>query len=89
MLSHCCVRCSNRIAHSSVQVLVTVIYISFSKYVLAVINVFTSADIYSATTTYNVWYWEGSVKNMVNCYPSLSLLIIAGPIQCTKVNDYV
>ena len=36
---------------------------------------------------------KGQLKNMVNCYPSLtthcSLLIFAGPIQCTKVNDYV
>ena len=68
------VRLSNRVAYSSVQVLVTVVYLCFSKLVLAVINVFTSADVYIENTSYKVWYWDGSVEYGVGSH--LILMII-------------
>ena len=105
ILSHYCVRVSNRIAHSSVQVLVTVIYLSFLKLLLALIDVFTSADIYTENTSYKVWYWDGSVEYGVGSHliliiitllvviplllPYVLLLIFVRPIRHTRVNEYV
>ena len=75
ILSHFSLRISNQIAHSSVQVLVTVIHLSFSKLLLAFIDVFTSARIYyDSYTSYNVWYWDGSVEYGVGSH--LILMII-------------
>ena len=105
ILSHFSLRLSNRIAHSSVQVLVTVVHLSFSKLLLAVLNVFTSAQIYTANTTYKVWYFDGSVKYGVGSHlilmiitllvviplllPYVLLLIFARPIRRTRVNEYI
>ena len=105
ILSHFSVRLSNRIAYSSVQVLVTVIYLSFSKLLLAIIDVFTSAYVYTENTNFKVWYWDGSVKYGINSHlilmiitllvviplllPYVLLLIFARPIRRTRVNEYV
>ena len=54
---------SNKTSHSSVQVLVTVVHLSFSKLLLTLIDVYTPANIYtSLNDSYKVWYWDGSVK---------------------------
>ena len=55
---------SNRTSHSSVQVLVTVVHLSFSKLLLALINVFTPATIHTSQNSFYVWYWDGSIKYM-------------------------
>ena len=105
ILSHFSLRLSNRIAHSSVQVLVTVVHLSFSKLLLAILNVFTSAQIYTANTTYKVWYFDGSVKYGVGSHlilmiitllvviplllPYVLLLVFTRPIRRTRVNEYV
>ena len=56
-------RLSNMTAHSSVQVLVTVVHLSFSKLLLAIIDVFTPVQLYNSTMNepINVWYNDGSV----------------------------
>ena len=53
---------SNRTSRSSVQVLVTVVHLSFSKLLLALIDVFTPATIHTEDGSYRVWYWDGSVE---------------------------
>ena len=53
---------SNRIAHSSVQVLVTVIHLSFSRLLLQLINVMTYAEVYTSNDVHYVWYLDGTVK---------------------------
>ena len=54
---------SNKTSHSSVQVLVTVVHLSFSKLLLTLIDVYTPTNIYtSPNDSYRVWYWDGSVK---------------------------
>ena len=55
---------SNRISHSSVQVLVTVVHLSFSKLLLTIIDVFTSSIIYTSDKQYRVWYWDGMLEYM-------------------------
>ena len=55
---------SNRIARSSVQVLVTVVHLSFSNLLLTIIDVFTSSIIYTSDKHYHVWYRDGTVEYM-------------------------
>ena len=62
ILSHFSLRISNRIAHSSVQVLVTVVHLSFGKLLGSIINVYTPAKVFTSEQTYHVWYWDGSVE---------------------------
>ena len=72
ILSRFSLKLASIIAHSSVQVLVTVIHLSFSKLLLAIINVFTSARIYyDSDSSFKVWYWDGSIE-----YGSLSHIIL-------------
>ena len=63
ILSRYSIWLSNKTSHSSVQVLVTVVHLSFSKLLLTLIDVYTPANIYtSPNDSYRVWYWDGSVK---------------------------
>ena len=88
ILSQYSLRLSNRIAHSSVQVLVTVIHLSFSKLLLAIFNVFTSARIYyDSNTSYKVWYWDGSVEYGVGSH--LILMIITLLVVIPLLLPYV
>ena len=62
ILSRFSTKLSNRIAHSSVQVLVTVVHLSFSKLLLQLINVMTYAEVYTSSDVHYVWYLDGTVK---------------------------
>ena len=88
---------SNRISHSSVQVLVTVVHLSFSKLLIAIIDVFTPARIYTDSGYIDVWYWDGTVRylspehrNLVIyaslivfplVIPYITLLLLAKPLR--------
>ena len=63
ILSRFSVRISNRIAHSSVQVLVTVVHLSFTKLLLTIGDIFTSVELYSSTRkgVTKVWFNDGYV----------------------------
>ena len=74
-LSRKSLKFSNRISHSSVQILVTIIHLSFSNLLLIVIDVFTYATIYTAHRPYKVWYWDGTVEYMG--HPHLILVIVS------------
>ena len=62
ILCHFSPRLSNRIAHSSVQVLVTVVHLSFSSLLIQLINVMTYAEVYTSNDIHRVWYLDGNVK---------------------------
>ena len=64
ILSRFSLRISKTIAHSSVQVLVTVVHLSFARLLGAIINAFTSAKVFSSNQNYvhHVWYWNRSVE---------------------------
>ena len=62
ILSRFSTRFSNRIAHSSVQVLVTVVHLSVSKLLLQLINVMTYSEVYTSNDIHYVWYLDGTVK---------------------------
>ena len=63
ILSRFSLKLSNRIANSSVQVLVTVVHLSFTKLLLSLSDVFTSVHLYNSTMNepINVWYNDGSI----------------------------
>ncbi len=68
---------SNRTAHLSIQVLVTVVHISFSTLLVTLIDVFTKATIYTTNGTHHVWYWDGSVAFMGGShYPLVIVTVI-------------
>ena len=63
ILSRFSLRLSNRITHSSVQVLVTVVHLSFSKLLLAIVDVLTPVQLYNSTSKepQSAWFNDGSV----------------------------
>ena len=62
ILSHFSLRLSNKIAQSSVQVLVTVVHLSYGRLLGAIIYAFTPSIVFTSEQTYHVWYWDGSVE---------------------------
>ena len=62
ILSHFSPKLSNKTTHSSVQVLVTVVHLSFSRLLLQLINVMTYAEVYTSNDVHYVWYLDGTVK---------------------------
>ena len=68
---------SNKTSHCSIQVLVTVVHLSFSKLLLTLIDVFTPATVHtSVNATYFVWYWDGSVKFMSKSHLILAIVTV-------------
>ena len=64
ILSRMSSRVSNRLSQSSVQVLITVVHLSFAKLIQAIIDVFCSVYIHienSSHSTSLVWYSDGAV----------------------------
>ena len=62
ILSRFSLKISNQIAHSSVQVLVTVVHLSFTKLLLALFDAFMSVQLYSNIyEPLNVWFYDGGV----------------------------
>ena len=81
ILCHFSPRLSNRIAHSSVQVLVTVVHLSFSSLLIQLINVMTSAEVYTSNDIHRVWYLDGNVKYGGHSHRTLmivTLIIVPG-----------
>ena len=63
VLSHFSHRISNVISRSSVQVLVTIVHLSFSKLLFAIIDVFSYTELYSNSTEKSiVWLWDASIN---------------------------
>ena len=87
ILSHFSLRLSNRIAHSSVQVLVTVVHLSFGRLLGAIINTFTPAKVFTSEQTYHVWYWDGSVE--YGSKRRISLMIITSLIVFILLLPYI
>ena len=65
---------SNKTSHCSIQVLVTVVHLSFSKLLLTFIDVFMPATLYTSNGTMKVWYWDGSHEYMKKSHLLLSVV---------------
>ena len=105
ILSRYSLKISNRLADSSVQVLVTVVHFSFSKLLLSVIDVLSSANIETETRTYSVWFFDGSVEYGKGSHlllmiitlvivtalllPYILILLFAKPLRRTRLYSYI
>ena len=67
---------ANLTVNYSVQVLSTLLYLSFSKLVLTIIDIFIPASVYTPSETLTVWYSDGNVSYW-NDTGHLILLIIS------------
>ena len=59
--SRCSVKVSNWTSHSSLQVLVTVVHLSFSRLLLRILVVFSWSTLHTDDGKSRVWYFDGSV----------------------------
>ena len=87
ILSHFSLKLSNKIAHSSVQILVTVVHLSFGRLLGSIIYVFTFAKVFTSRQIYHVWYWDGSVEYDSKGY--IILMIITSSIVFLLLIPYV
>ena len=87
IVSRFSLRLSNRIVDSSVQVLVTVVHLSFGRLLGAIINIFTPAKVFTSEQTYHVWYWDGSVE--YGSKGHITLMIITSLVVCSFLLPYV
>ena len=71
-------RLSNRIAHSSVQVFVTLLHLSVSRLLIVVIDVFTPAALYKdgLNASELVWYRSGAISFSYNEHSLLVLMFL-------------
>ena len=87
IISRYSVRLSNRIADSSVQVLVTVVHLSFSTLLASTLNVFTPVYIYTNTSgvPLKVWQNDGTVEYGKDGHLILMIVtgVVVGPILIT------
>ena len=70
------IRISNRTTNNSVQVLASLIYLSFSKVLINCIDVFAYIHVYTADTKLTVWYGDGSILYL-NSYEHMELFVAA------------
>ena len=105
ILSRYSLNISNRLADSSVQVLVTVVHFSFSKLLLSVIDVLSSTNIETESRTYSVWFFDGSVEYSKGSHlllmiitlvivtalllPYILILLFAKPLRRTRLYSYI
>ena len=85
ILSRFSVRLSNRISGSSIQVLVTVVHISFSRLLMSILDVFTPIEIYVNDTTVSpllVWSRNGTIHYGKDGHQVLMVItmLVVGPI---------
>ena len=86
-VSHYSLWLSNKLAPSSIQVLVTVVHLCFSRFLLAIIDVFTFADVHTSDGSFRVWYWDGTVRYFSREHNILVIvtLIIIAPIVISYI----
>ena len=91
VLSHFSQKLSNRIAHSSIQVLVTVVHLSFSNLLGRTIKVFSPATIfYDVNETCKhkqVWYYDG--EQSYNDSSHLALMTVTLIVSMIFVLPYI
>ena len=89
IISRYSVRLSNRIANSSIQVLVTVVHLSFSTLLTSLFDVFTPVYIYTNTSDVPlvVWQNDGTVEYGKGGHLILMIVtgLVVGPILTTYI----
>ena len=90
ILSRYSLRLSNRIVHSSVQVLVTVVHLSFTSMFTAISNIVTPINIYTNDTSnpiLKVWFKDGTVEYGKGGHLILMILtiVVVGPVLLSYI----
>ena len=94
ILSRYSLRLSNRIADSSVQVLVTVVHLSFTSMFTAISNVVIPINIYTNDTSnpiLKIWYRDGTVEYGKGGHLILMILtiVVVGPVLLSYITILV
>ena len=82
-------RLSNRISHSSVQVLITVVHLSVSNLLITIIDVFTPVKLYTNTDNELVWYRNGMIHFHYNQHHLLILMSLSLLVMCIFLTPYL
>ena len=89
VFSHYSSRLSNRISHSSVQVLITVVHLSISNLLITIIDVFTPVKLYTDTGNELVWYRNGMIHFHYNQHHLLILMTLSLLVMCIFLTPYL
>ena len=89
IISRYSVRLSNRIADSSVQVLVTVVHLSFSTLLSSTLDVFTPAYIYTNTSDVPLKVWQNDATVEYGKGGHLILMIVTGVVVGSILITYL
>ena len=89
IISRYSVRLSNRIANSSVQVLVTVVHLSFTTLLSSVLDVFTPAYIYTNTSDIPLKVWQNDATVKYGKGGHLILMIVTGVVVGSILITYL
>ena len=89
IISRYSVRLSNRIADSSVQVLVTVVHLSFTTLLTSTLDVFTPAYIYTNTSDVHIKVWQNDGTVEYRKGGHLILMIVTGVIVGSILITYL
>ena len=89
IISRYSVKLSNRIANSSIQVLVTVVHLSFSTLLTSLFDVFTPVYIYTNTSVKPLVVWQNDGTVEYGKGGHLILMIVTGLIVSTILTTYL
>ena len=89
VISRYSVRLSNRIANSSIQVLVTVVHLSFSTLLTSLVDVFTPVYIYTNTSVEPLVVWQNDGTVEYGKGGHLILMIVTGLTVGTILTAYL
>ena len=89
IISRYSVKLSNRIANSSIQVLVTVVHLSFSTLLTSLFDVFTPVYIYTNTSDVPLVVWQNDGTVEYGKGGHLILMIVTGLIVSTILTTYL
>ena len=79
---------SNRTSHLSVQVMVTVVHLSFSKLLLAIFDVLSSTEIHVESLHYSIFVWRNDARVTFGSYEHLILVLITIVVACMFIVPY-
>lgn len=78
---------SNKFSRSSIQVLTTVVYLSFARLLSSVVSAFKPAVIYTAESAHLVWFWDASVP--YNSTGHIIIMVVTLLITCPLLMTYL
>ena len=78
---------SNKFSSSSIQVLTTIVYLSFARLLSSVVSAFKPAVIHTTESAYVVWFWDASVP--YNSTGHIIIMVVTSLITCPLLMTYL